>query len=320
MSGTVCSPGFEGRTIGRTADRAQASTKARRSPTARTLLAPLIIVAMLAACGGSGGSGTTDVSSAAPDPVQPASGNAQAPGQGVTVAPGQGASGGSGAATSQICANVSGTTAVYWDLQNGIPRGDLPNGIPLIRNPGGRFQSSVFPTLGFTYPAGYQAREVVQPGSGAGAVVTRNDGQVLWKQEFLTPTGATPRQLRQQQYASVQQFFGLQGVQTQVLCDQEGQGPLGGGFSAAASNVLLAAGPYTIFIGARVSSVNVLGSVFIQVAAAPSAEFGQLIETTFLAIDFQMLGGGGGADPDRDNDGTPDARDPAPDDPNIKGR
>src|ERR1700761_8042182 len=58
-------------------------------------------------------------------------------------------------ATSHICGQVTGVEAIYWDLMNGIPRTDLPNGLPTVTNPGGTYIHPSFPLLTFIYPSGY---------------------------------------------------------------------------------------------------------------------------------------------------------------------
>src|ERR1041384_4045158 len=58
-------------------------------------------------------------------------------------------------ATSQICNQVKGTEAVYWDLMNGIPRTDIPGGLPTISTVGGTYSHPSYPLLTFIYPPGY---------------------------------------------------------------------------------------------------------------------------------------------------------------------
>ncbi len=67
-------------------------------------------------------------------------------------------------AKSQICNQVKGTEAVYWDLMNGIPRTDIPGGLPIVASIGGTYTNSSFPLLTFNYPTGYTA--YTDPNSG----------------------------------------------------------------------------------------------------------------------------------------------------------
>ncbi|HTH83098.1 MAG TPA: hypothetical protein VL490_09195 [Mucilaginibacter sp.] len=57
--------------------------------------------------------------------------------------------------TSKICNDITGAEAVYWDLMNGIPRTDIPGGLPTIKAMGGVYSHPSFPLLSFTYPTGY---------------------------------------------------------------------------------------------------------------------------------------------------------------------
>ena len=43
---------------------------------------------------------------------------------------------------SQQCPGVTGMPALHWDIFNSIPRGDIPDGLPTIREVEGHFMHS----------------------------------------------------------------------------------------------------------------------------------------------------------------------------------
>ncbi len=42
--------------------------------------------------------------------------------------------------TSNICDRISGVEGLYWDISNGLSRGDIPGGVPTVAQVGGKFQ------------------------------------------------------------------------------------------------------------------------------------------------------------------------------------
>src|ERR1043166_5719569 len=82
--------------------------------------------------------------------------------------------------TSQICNQVTGTEAVYWDLMNGIPRTDIPGGLPTISSVGGTYSHPSYPLLTFIYPPGYVPQ--TDPNQGyIGVNLYRNDNRSIWR-------------------------------------------------------------------------------------------------------------------------------------------
>ena len=223
-------------------------------------------------------------------------------------------------ASSNLCASIRGVEAIFWDIENGIPRGDLPGGIPTIDSVGGTFISSVNPFLGFTYPANYNANEVLNFGSLGGVVVIRNDNQVLWKEETLSVAGSTNvRAVRDQQINDLRAFFGLQGAGAETLCVEEATAEVtpGTGIIGSKSYIFMRTGNHSLLVGASALTTAGITQLRLRASAGPTAEYERLIENVFLAIEWQMLFGGGTTLADRDGDGVPDIEDVAPDDPNI---
>tara|TARA_R100001369_G_C3320559_1_gene168856 strand:- start:2579 stop:3142 length:564 start_codon:yes stop_codon:yes gene_type:complete len=81
---------------------------------------------------------------------------------------------------SQICTNVQGASAIYWDFSHGLP---TPlRQVPLLKNPGQQFVHSQLPLLGFTIPQGFNAFEVTNPLTATlGVNVVRNDNNVVYR-------------------------------------------------------------------------------------------------------------------------------------------
>ena len=195
-------------------------------------------------------------------------------------------------APSVLCPHVGGITGVFWDLENGILRGDLPGGLPTIETVGGTFHSSRNPFLFFNYPVNYTATEVLSEGSLGGVVVIRNDNQVIWKDELIsTSTEPDIDGIRDWQVNSVLQFLGLQGNEVQTICAQEHVSEVAPGtniFSITSAR-LIQVGTHTTFVSVSSISAPGLLQIRIRAAAGPSAEFEQLITSTFLAIEVQLL-------------------------------
>ncbi|MEM6845923.1 MAG: hypothetical protein AAF632_27180 [Bacteroidota bacterium] len=223
-------------------------------------------------------------------------------------------------ATSQICPNVTGAQAIYWDLSNGIPRGDLPGGIPpTVDRVGGSFSHPDAPTLGFTYPEGYSPQMIRAPQT-VGVDLTRQDGQVLWRWLF-TPVSGFPsaREIRQAEIQQVLQALGVDPNNIELVCLNEGQANPVANIAVRSSKALVRAGGFTIQAAATVTLVEGLptSSVNIQMSVGPTAEYDQLIFDTFLAIEWQMLFTDRGTQhPDSDGDGVTDPFDRFPNDPN----
>ena len=214
------------------------------------------------------------------------------------------------------------------DLEHGLLRTDLPSGFPRIASVGGAYENKTDPILRFNYPAGWTAADVEKPGSIGGAVLTRNDGKAIWKLESVVlqrPGGLAIRELRDQQVLDLLRFLGLQSDLMQPVCEIESSYtvlPITLGIVQSYSRILFRNQGVLGFVG--VSALNsgtggVAGQykTRFKVAAGPAAEFDQLIENTFLAVDFQMLFVDPATPADSDRDGTPDVEDDDPRDPRV---
>ncbi|WP_020532959.1 hypothetical protein [Flexithrix dorotheae] len=220
-------------------------------------------------------------------------------------------------ANSQLCNEVVGPKAIYWDISNGIPRTDLPNGLPpVVNNIGGTFSHPDFPLLGFNYPVGWNPVALRGPGT-VGVNLVRQDGNGLWRW-FSTPVNGFvgARQLRDFEITQMKQNLGLSNNVTTV-CVNEGSVNTTPGIIQSFSNILITADGFTALIAANTTNVESLpNSTFtnVQVAIGPSATFDELIFDVYLAIGFQLLYGGE-KERDSDGDGTIDALDRFPNDP-----
>ncbi len=221
-------------------------------------------------------------------------------------------------ATSQICENVRGAEAIFWDLSNGIPRTDLPGFVPpTIKAPGGTFFHPDFPPLSFEHPTGYYTQTIRAPQS-AGVNLIRQDNRVIWRWLSVTSTGfPSAREVRQAEIRQMLQFLGVDDNNIQLICLNEGQINPGPNITTRSSVALIRAGEFTALVSAQVSALETIptSSIAIRMSVGPTAEFDQLIFDTFLAIEFQLLYGPDGTIEDRDGDGTPDPQDKFPDDP-----
>ncbi len=223
-------------------------------------------------------------------------------------------------ATSQICNDVRGVEAIYWDIFNGVARGDIPGGIPLLTNPGNQFIHSGYPALGFTMPVGYTAHQI--GGNSVheiGVNVLRNDNLVLWRYANVSFFGITNAQeILQQEINTFVSALGSPG-NVQVVCNNSSSQPQGSATITAAT-AMIRSGNSTAYFSANVYTSPNLGASFIgvQVAGGPTAEIENLILETFLPITWQLLYTGGNSLLDSDGDGEPDATDADPFDPNVQ--
>ena len=228
----------------------------------------------------------------------------------------------------QNCGNISNIEitpieALYWDIMNGVPRGDIPGGVPTINNPGGFYSHtenniSGQPLLGFQYPAGYTPRTDETPNS-IGVNVFRNDGRAIWRRSQLAIFNqARARDVLAFEINTLLDFLGGRASNIQVICSHEGQAPVGQlapGFSAEFANRLIRFDGFSALITVGVTfTPTSITSVVIQKNAAPTNEHDAEIMNTFLPISYQLLFTGGG-ERDSDGDGVPDSRDQCPNTP-----
>jgi hypothetical protein len=219
---------------------------------------------------------------------------------------------------SEICPDVRGIEALYWDIMNGVPRGDIPGGVPTLRTVGGTYGHPAAPLLGFNYPAGYRTQTDPTP-NAIGVNVVRNDNQALWRYSLIaTFTQVHPRDVLTAEINSVLSFLGGNANQVQVVCVNEGEPPpssLAPGIRVRFSNAFIRFNGFSSVTTASVTTTSSgLVSIAIQKTAAPTAQYETEIMESFLPINYQLLFTGGG-DPDSDGDGVPDSRDRCPNTP-----
>lgn len=243
---------------------------------------------------------------------------------GVTVAAcgGDDGVGPSSSATSQLCPDVSGLEAVFWDFINGIPRGDLPStaftipfDIDFAQSP---YSNSTSLLLGFMVPQGWTVSDAVDvsgfafPGTVAGADLIRADNRAVWRYMLngQITGGFTSAAILDAELNTARNFIGNP-AGTTVVCQINAQttGILGPESVAAQ---LLRVGDFTIF--SRIHVIVVPGtSAFYSglTTVAPTSESVQLINDIYVPMITQLYGGG--SDPaacadgiDNDGDGDTD--------------
>lgn len=219
-------------------------------------------------------------------------------------------------ATSQICAQITGVEAIYWDLMNGIPRTDIPGGLPTVAQVGGSYTHPTYPALSFIYPTGYAPQTDGNSG-WIGVNLFRNDNRVLWRYTSLFYSGvASPGDVFNGEINSLKAFLGSTGA-VQTSCSQQGTPQIrAAGIATTTSSALIRFDNFSATVIVSITTESGLGAEQISIAttAAPTAEFGNEILHTFLPIDYQLLYKDSG-ELDSDNDGYPDSIDKAPFDP-----
>ncbi len=219
-------------------------------------------------------------------------------------------------ATSQICSNVKGTEAVFWDLMNGIPRTDIPGGLPTIKNIGGSYIHPTYPPLGFIYPAGWTT--FTDNNSGwIGVNVIRNDNQAIWRYSgVFTGTAYTTSYVLNTEVSTLRSFLGSTGT-VNTICSNGGTLPRAPGIVTTGQSVYITFDNFSAVVGVSITTVDGVSGeqIFVDVAAAPTDEFANEILNTFLPISYQLLYTGSG-ELDSDGDGVPDSSDDFPFDPN----
>ena len=221
--------------------------------------------------------------------------------------------------TSQLCNNLRGVQAMYWDMNNGVLRGDIPGGVPTIKNPGAYFIHSGYPALGFQMPQGYRAIEL--SGSNTiGVNVLRNDDNALWRYVTTTFFGITNAdQVLQVELNQMLANLGNPQNVT-IVCSNAGGSQLAPDMQSTTATALVRAGNFTAILAVNVNVLASTGSSFIgiQMTLGPTAEYDRLVLDAFLPIGYQLLFINRERVQDSDNDGVPDDRDRAPFNPNIQ--
>ncbi|TVQ03957.1 MAG: hypothetical protein EA359_07835 [Balneolaceae bacterium] len=199
--------------------------------------------------------------------------------------------------TSELCPELRGPEALYWDLANGIPRGDIPGGLPTVRNVGGSFIHPASPLLSFVYPAGYQAS--IDPTQNTiGVNVIRNDNQSIWRQAQISLPNVqlNSAQVMDVEMRNLLSFLGRNNSTPNIVCVNQGSGPAPGGGGLLMSdftNIFLRVDNFTATLVTRVTILQgtdvTFSTVDIGVTAAPTSQYNDEILLTFLPISWQLL-------------------------------
>lgn len=212
--------------------------------------------------------------------------------------------------TSQLCANVRGVQALYWDLNNGVLRGDIPGGVPTIRNPGAYFIHSGYPALGFQMPQGYRAIELSDSRT-IGVNVLRNDDNALWRYVTTSFFGITnANQVLQVEMNQMLANLGNPQNVT-IVCSNTGSSQLAPDMQSTTATALVRAGNFTAMLAVNVNVLASTGSSFIgiQMTLGPTAEYDSIVLDAFLPIGYQLLFVNREDVLDSDGDGVPDSQD-----------
>lgn len=142
-------------------------------------------------------------------------------------------------ATTASCDNISGASALYWDLNTGVFRTDVPLAATLPPAlPGGSFLHPRL-ALTFLFPAGWNATPIIDTFTGtnqpaevitgnvtvlSGASEVRNDGRALLR--FLTTSEGNSITAQQRLNAEIQRVLNGFGITDQPteLCSFSGPG------------------------------------------------------------------------------------------------
>jgi hypothetical protein len=217
--------------------------------------------------------------------------------------------------TSHICQEITGVEAVYWDLMNGVPRTDIPGGLPKIATVGGTYSHPSFPLLSFIYPPGYTPY-TDQTSGAVGVNLIRNDNKSIWRYtSIFVNSSVTASQVVSNEVAQLKSFFKSTAAVT-TLCSQQGTLPRAAGITTSNASVFITFDNFTAAIDVTITSETGLGAVQINIVttAAATADFENEILHTYLPIDYELLYTGNG-DLDSDGDGYPDSIDNFPFDP-----
>ncbi|MFK7925782.1 MAG: hypothetical protein AB8H47_27790 [Bacteroidia bacterium] len=224
-------------------------------------------------------------------------------------------------AISDLCTEVTGAEAVYWDLHNGVIRSDLPKGLPTIENPGGTFTHPTFPLLGFTYPVGWETETLTDNtiGHTVGVNLIRADNQAVWRSFATTLDGIVPiLDIVALEINSMLAFLGNPTID-EVVCTNNGLDNSLGNIVNQSESRLIRAGAFTIQVNVSLTYVDGLAATFVsnRLTVGPTIEHPALIADVFLPLDWQLLLKPEGDDLNRDSDsdGVWDVNDRFPNDP-----
>ena len=247
-----------------------------------TLFLGIFFGIVLSSCGGGGGSGSG------------------------AVAAGSGAV---SSAKSNLCDDLSGLEAVYWDFINGSIRTDLPStAFTIPFNIQGTYSNSISLLLGFTVPQGWNARDAVDvsgfafPSTVVGADLIRADNQAVWRYMLNAQItgGFTSASILDSEINAALSFMGNPTVSN----EQCGVNLQQAGFLGPESIAIkvVRAGDFTIMARAHVTIVTGVSSFYdAYVSVARTSENTTLINDIFIPMITQLYGGG--SDPAACEDG-----------------
>lgn len=219
---------------------------------------------------------------------------------------------------SQICENITGPTAAYWDITHQLP---IPmTEVPLIKNPGQRFVHSQSPLIGVTVPQGYTATEVTDFQTGTmGVNVQRNDNAVVWR---YVPIGRQAGQVPINDIMAFEinqmfSFYGFSGA-PEVLCTTTGTENSGTFITQFGARLLRFGGTTgLVWANAHFSPSTGVTFISVSVSSAPTNEFDKEVVDTFIPISWQLLVDLDRGATDNDGDGVPAHIDRDDNDPNV---
>ena len=193
------------------------------------------------------------------------------------------------------CEDVTGVTGLYWDLSNGIARGDVPGGVPVIENPDPDiFIYTEWPLLSVQFPVGYRAEKLGADNPNLiGVDVIRNDNLVVWRYYNDVFQGAlTTTDVLRAEINNFLNGFGFNADQIQVDCsnDPKSQQITTSLFTGFESR-LIQIGDMTAQFTANVTYASDLNTSFYhaQVSFAPTGEYESVVMSTFLPIHWQLF-------------------------------
>lgn len=218
--------------------------------------------------------------------------------------------------TSQLCENVNGYEAMYWDFAHSLP---APlSEIPILKNPGMQFIHSQQPLIGFIIPQGFSAFEITEPQTATlGVNVVRNDQNVVFRYipntQHIGQIAATS--LIANEINGMFAYYNFDGA-PEVVCTTTSNSNFGGSPTQFTARLLRFGG---ITAQVWVRSTFISGATFsaVSITSAPTEEYNSQVIETFLPINFQLFVGGDGDFVDNDGDGVPANQDPDDNDRNV---
>lgn len=219
---------------------------------------------------------------------------------------------------SQLCPNVSGPTAAYWDKTHGIqPPLNQPS---ILKATSGQFIHSQHPYLGFPVPQGYTATEARDAQTlPLGVNVIRNDNAAVWRYVPLStyPQNFSTNDVIAKEINLMFDFYNFNG-DFEVLCSETQTTNLSGINRIFTSRLIKFGNITGLVYVALIVSQGLPHSVSSYISAGPTNEHDNLVMDIFLPLNAQLLVNDRDTLSDRDGDGTPDVFDSEPDNPNVQ--